>query len=152
MSKRNFSFLVIGVVAALGLACVPSHTVAEIEEQIAALEADIEYLKTPLTAARMRQRGLSVMPYLPASWWHALEPCARSEYRMGRVSPDCTGRHWQEIGRFLSYCTNEPQCKVALDTLIAKRNELGELEDTMFDLELEQAELELDQELKKRER
>jgi hypothetical protein len=53
MSKKNFSFLVIGVVAALGLACVPSPeapevpsepTVAEIEEQMAELESHEAFL------------------------------------------------------------------------------------------------------------
>jgi hypothetical protein len=161
MSKRDFTFLVVGAAAALGLACVPSPEAPEVpseptvaeriaatEEQIAAVEADIEYLKIEVNAARMRQTGLSV----PPSWWDelpswsdALESC----YMMGYPGPRCS----TEVRVFLFYCRNEdPQCRAAIEPLRAKRDELGELEATKFNLEVQQAKLELDQKMRERER
>ena len=122
--------------------------IAATEEQIAAVEADIEYLKIEVNAARMRQTGLSV----PPSWWDelpswsdALESC----YMMGYPGPRCS----TEVRVFLFYCRNEdPQCRAAIEPLRAKRDELGELEATKFNLEVQQAKLELDQKMRERER
>jgi len=118
-----------------------AEQLAETEEQIAALEADIEYLKTEVIAARMRERGMSVPPYL----WVELQVCW--EFGM-TVSNRCLPSTLE----FVYYCRTEPQCTAAFSAWMTKRDELRGLESTKFDLELQQAKLELDQKLKERER
>ena len=181
MTKREIGFLVVGAVVGLGLAYgvlhFPSAEVAEVaeveerlekleertvaevaeqlaetEEQIAAVEADIEYLKIEITAV-LRQmyvsgsRGGSNMAEVPAVYWDEMESCWRGE-RCDHVP----ARFFDPVV-FVSYCGNQkPQCRAAMETLIVKRDELGKLELTKFDLEVQLAKLELDQNLRERER
>ena len=56
MSKRNFSFLVIGAVAALGLACEP--TGADIDSEIAVVEADQAYLEVEMSKVQLFPPGM----------------------------------------------------------------------------------------------
>ena len=73
MSKRNFSFLVIGVVVALGLACGPSPevpevpsepTVADIDAERMKLESDMAYL-----LSEMASLGLILGRKIDGTWY-----------------------------------------------------------------------------------
>ena len=156
MTKREIGFLVVGAVLAYGVfvffsAEVPevpeeltvaevAERLAEIEEEIATWNANIEYLKTEITAARMRQRGLSVMAEVPASWWDELRSC----WRGSRCPPS--------VDDFVVYCKTEPQCKAAIEAWTLSREGLRVLENVKFNREFEQAKLELNQKMRNRER
>ena len=161
MTKRDITLVAFGAVAGhwvikLGLAYgmlaffsaevpeVPEErTVAEVaeqladtEEQIAAVEADIEYIRTEISSNISWAFSKIITPS-----WDQVERC------WGIPMPlNC-----RNYAPFVSSCRNEPQCNASLDTLIDKRVELQRLEDTKFSLEVEQAQLELDQKLRERE-
>jgi|TARA_B100000959_G_scaffold272321_1_gene321484 hypothetical protein len=109
---------------------------ADTEEQIAAVEADIEYIRTEISSNISWAFSKIITPS-----WDQVERC------WGIPMPlNC-----RNYAPFVSSCRNEPQCNASLDTLIDKRVELQRLEDTKFSLEVEQAQLELDQKLRERE-
>ena len=66
---------------------------------------------------------------VPASWWDELESCWRG------------GRCPTSGASFIRYCRNEPQCRTAIEAWATSRDDLGRLESTKFNLEVELAQL-----------